>query len=127
MHPLPVLDSPRSINNPEMAGRLAATLGDRPAAMMKAHGAVTVGKSIVEAFVLANYLEENAYRQYMAMQIGKPYVLTDEEVAAARAEALDRKLVQAHLGPLSRQARLSGASRWQTRNDFCWPASWGGR
>ena len=49
-----------------MADRLAATLGDRPAAMMKSHGAVTVGKNLVEAFVLANYLEENAYRQYMA-------------------------------------------------------------
>jgi len=84
MYPLPVLDSPRSINNPEMAQRLAATLGDRPAAMMKSHGAVTVGKNIVEAFVLANYLEENAYRQYMALQIGQPYVLTEEEVKAAR-------------------------------------------
>ena len=86
VHPLPLLDSPRSINNPEMAARLAATLGDRPAAMMKSHGAVTVGKSIVEAFVLANYLEENAYRQYMALQIGTPYSFTDEEVEAAQAK-----------------------------------------
>ena len=54
--------------------------------MMKAHGAVTVGKSIVEAFVLANYLEENAYRQYMAMQIGKPYVFTADEMVAAKAK-----------------------------------------
>ncbi len=82
--PMPVLDSPNSINNREMADRLAATLGDRPAAMMKAHGAVTVGKTIVEAFVLANYLEENAYRQYMALQIGKPYSFTDKEVAMCR-------------------------------------------
>ena len=82
--PMPVLDSPNSINNKAMADRLAATLGDRPAAMMKSHGAVTVGKTIVEAFVLANYLEENAYRQYMALQIGKPYSFTREEVAACR-------------------------------------------
>jgi L-fuculose-phosphate aldolase len=84
VYPMPVLDSPRSINNPEMAKRLAETLGDRPAAMMKAHGAVTVGKNIVEAFVLANYLEENAYRQYMSLQIGKPYVFTAEEVTACQ-------------------------------------------
>jgi ribulose-5-phosphate 4-epimerase/fuculose-1-phosphate aldolase len=84
VYPMPVLDSPNSINNKVMADRLAATLGDRPAAMMKSHGAVTVGKSIVEAFVLANYLEENAYRQYMALQIGKPYSFTPEEVAACR-------------------------------------------
>lgn len=82
--PMPVLDSPNSINNRKMADRLAYTLGDRPAAMMKSHGAVTVGKDIVEAFVLANYLEENAHRQYMALQIGKPYSLTEEEVALCR-------------------------------------------
>ena len=84
VYPMPVLDSPNSINNRAMADRLAATLGDRPAAMMKSHGAVTVGKDIVEAFVLANYLEENAYRQYMAMQIGKPYAFSEKEVALCR-------------------------------------------
>jgi len=82
--PMPVLDSPNSINNRNMADRLAKTLGDRPAAMMKAHGAVTVGKTLLEAFVLANYLEENAYRQYMALQIGKPYAFTEQEVALCR-------------------------------------------
>ncbi len=84
VYPMPVLDSPNSINTRPMADRLAATLADRPAAMMKSHGAVTVGKDIVEAFVLANYLEENAYRQYMALQIGKPYAFTDNEVALCR-------------------------------------------
>ena len=84
VYPMPVLDSPNSINNPVMAGRLAQTLGQGPAAMMKSHGAVTVGKNIVEAFVLANYMEENAYRQYMALQIGKPYVFTEEELALCR-------------------------------------------
>jgi L-fuculose-phosphate aldolase len=82
--PMPVLDSPNSINNKQMADRLATALADRPAAMMKAHGAVTVGKTIVEAFVLANYLEENAYRQYMALQIGKPYSFSEQEVAMCR-------------------------------------------
>jgi len=84
VYPMPVLDSPNSINNRAMADRLAATLGDRPAAMMKSHGAVTVGKDIVEAFVLANYLEENAYRQYMALQSGKPYSFSDKEIALCR-------------------------------------------
>src|SRR5438445_4935958 len=84
VHPVPLLDSPNSINNRAMADRLAATLGPRPAALMKSHGAVTVGKDIVEAFVLANYLEENAYRQYMALQIGKPYVFSEEEISLCR-------------------------------------------
>jgi L-fuculose-phosphate aldolase len=84
VYPVPLLDSPNSINNRPMADRLAATLGDRPAALMKSHGAVTVGKDIVEAFVLANYMEENSYRQYMALQIGKPYVFSEEEIALCR-------------------------------------------
>jgi len=80
VYPLPVLDSPNSINNPEMAKRLTDTLGDGPAALMKSHGAVAVGETIVDAFVLATYLEDNAYRQYMAMQIGTPYCFTAEEI-----------------------------------------------
>src|SRR5437879_3817731 len=84
VYPVPLLDSPNSINNRAMADRLAATLGDRPAALMKSHGAVTVGKDIVEAFVLANYMEENAYRQYMALQIGTPYSFNEEERALCR-------------------------------------------
>jgi ribulose-5-phosphate 4-epimerase/fuculose-1-phosphate aldolase len=92
VYPMPVLDSPNSINNKVMADRLAATLGNRPAAMMKSHGAVTVGKDIVEAFVLANYLEENAYRQYMALQIGKPYSFSEEELALCREKLWNANL-----------------------------------
>lgn len=84
VHPLPVLDSPNSINTPDMSKRLADLLGDKPAALMKAHGAVTTGKSIVDAFVLLTYLEDNAYRQYMSMQIGKPYAFSEEELALCR-------------------------------------------
>ena len=84
VHPLPVLDSPNSINNPEMAKRLTDVLGSRPAALMKAHGAVTTGKSIIDAFVLLTYLEDNAQRQYMAQQIGEPYAFNEEELALCR-------------------------------------------
>lgn len=83
-YPVPVLDSPDSINTREMADKLAATLGKRPCALMKSHGAVAAGRDIVEAFVLANYLEENAHRQYMAMQIGKPYTFSEREQQMAR-------------------------------------------
>ena len=84
VHPVPVLDTPDSINSPEMSDRLNAVLGDRPAALMKSHGAVAVGANITEAFVLIVYLEENARRQYMAAQIGPPYAFSDAEADAAR-------------------------------------------
>jgi L-fuculose-phosphate aldolase len=79
----PVLDTPSSINTRPMADALAKVLGPRASALMKSHGAVTAGKDIVEAFVLAIYLEENAQRQYMALQIGKPYVFDAEDQKAA--------------------------------------------
>src|SRR5258705_12243540 len=52
VYPMPLLDSPNSINTRAMADRLAATLGARPPALMKSHGAVTAGKDLVEAFGL---------------------------------------------------------------------------
>ena len=84
LYPMPVLDSPKSINNKPMADRLAQTLGGHSAALLKSHGGVTVGKSIVEAFVLASYMEENAQRQCMAMQLGEPYHFTAQEMALCR-------------------------------------------
>ncbi|MCG6902807.1 MAG: class II aldolase/adducin family protein [Rhodobacter sp.] len=94
VYPLPVLDTPDSINSVEMSERLNAVLGDRPAALMKSHGAVTVGADIVEAFVLINYLEENAERQYRALQIGQPYCFDDEQIVAARAKLHNPGLFQ---------------------------------
>jgi len=94
VYPVPVLDTPDSINNPEMSDRLNQILGDRPAALMKSHGAVTVGASITEAFVLINYLEENAHRQHMAMQIGEPYCFSDDEMALCRGKLWNAKLFQ---------------------------------
>lgn len=92
VYPLPVLDSPDSINNPVMAKRLTDTLSDRPAALMKAHGAVTTGKTIVDAFVLMNYLEDNAERQYMSAQIGTPYAFSAEELALCREKLWNANL-----------------------------------
>jgi L-ribulose-5-phosphate 4-epimerase len=81
---IPLLDSPLSVNTRPMGERVAATLGDRPAVLLKSHGAVVVGSDIVECFALAAYMEENAHRQYMAMQIGDPYVFSDAEQQAFR-------------------------------------------
>ena len=81
---IPVMDTPLSVNTKTMGERLAATLGSGPAVLLKAHGAVTVGSDVVEACVLAAYLEENSHRQYMAMQIGDPYLFTEDEQRACR-------------------------------------------
>lgn len=94
VHPLHVLDTPNSINSPEMSDRLNAVIGDGPAALMKSHGAVTVGANIIEAFVLIVYLEENARRQYMARQLGAPYVFSQAEIEASQAKLRSPSLFQ---------------------------------
>ena len=63
----------------EMGEQVATALGRGPAVLLKSHGAVIVGSNIVECFALSAYLEENASRQYLAMQIGTPYVFSDAE------------------------------------------------
>lgn len=81
---VPVMDSPLSVNTRAMGERLAATLGGGSAALLKSHGALIVGADMLECFALAVYLEENAYRQYMAMQIGQPYAFSEDEQRACR-------------------------------------------
>ena len=82
--PVPVLDSPLSVNTGSAGERLAATLADRSAVLLKSHGAVVVGSDLDECFALTVYLEENAQRQYMALQVGTPYVLSEEEQQICR-------------------------------------------
>jgi ribulose-5-phosphate 4-epimerase/fuculose-1-phosphate aldolase len=81
---MPVMDSVLSINTKPMGEKLAKILARGPAVLLKAHGVVVVGADIVECFALAAYVEENAYRQYMAMQIGTPYEFSENEQKVSR-------------------------------------------
>ena len=78
---VPTFEETASINTVALAQALAQCLGDRKAALMRRHGAVTVAGSVRDAFVQAVYLEENAHRQYLALQIGTPQALSDDECA----------------------------------------------
>lgn len=81
---VPVLDDPMSISTRAMGETLATTLGDGVAVLLKAHGATLVASDIVACFALAAYLEENAQRQVMAMQIGTPFVFDAAQRLAIR-------------------------------------------
>jgi ribulose-5-phosphate 4-epimerase/fuculose-1-phosphate aldolase len=83
---MPVMNSPMSVNTRDMGEKMVAAMGPNPVVLLKAHGVVAAGESILECFAYAAYVEENARRQYMAMQIGEPYVFSDEEQAACRAK-----------------------------------------
>jgi L-ribulose-5-phosphate 4-epimerase len=89
---IPVMDSPLSVNTRALGEQLASTLAGAQAVLLKSHGAVIVGSDVIEAFVLATYLEENARRQHMALQIGDPYVFSDAEREACRKNLWSRPL-----------------------------------
>jgi ribulose-5-phosphate 4-epimerase/fuculose-1-phosphate aldolase len=89
---MPVMNSPMSVNTREMGEKMVAAMGDNPIVLLKAHGVVAAGESILECFAYAAYVEENARRQYMAMQIGEPYVFSDEEQAACRTKLRTQSL-----------------------------------
>ena len=91
---VPVFDSPLSVNTAPLGQRLAATLAQGPAVLLKSHGAVIAGADLLTAFALSVYLEENACRQYMALQIGEPYVLSEAEQAACRQRLWSAGLFQ---------------------------------
>lgn len=64
---------------------LATTLGQRPVALMRGHGAVVVGASLRQAVFRAVYTEVNANLQAGALRLGTVTFLSDEEAAAAAA------------------------------------------
>jgi ribulose-5-phosphate 4-epimerase/fuculose-1-phosphate aldolase len=74
------------IKTPHLGRSLATTLGGKPAALMRGHGAVVVGDSLMLAVVRSVYLEVSAKLQMQAMLIagpgGKVVYLDEREVAA---------------------------------------------
>ncbi|MFC3882217.1 class II aldolase/adducin family protein [Bacillus songklensis] len=77
---IPVFPKSRSISDFDVADELAEKLGEHSIVLLKAHGAVIVGDNIMETFVRSVFLEENAYRQYMASQLGYAHSLEEEEI-----------------------------------------------
>ena len=106
MGPVQFFDKTASINEKVLGEELAVALGPHRVAMLKSHGAVVVGADVVEAFVLAIYLEETAKRQYMARALGTPYALGAVEVekisANLRKPHLLKKVWDFHHAKLSR-------------------------
>lgn len=94
MGPVQSFPKTASINRRDLAEELAQALGPHRVIVLRSHGAVTVGADVVEAFVLAIYLEETARRQYLARAIGDPRVLTAEEVESIGANLRRPHLLQ---------------------------------
>ena len=112
---VPTFAQTASINSESLGKELAECLGPRKAALMHRHGCVAAAASISDAFVHAVYLEENAHRQYLALQIGTPEVLSADECERIGRNlsrpALLRKVWDYHLGRLRRGDAASGPAQ----------------
>ena len=78
-------DTNMLVETPELGKALAKTLGNKPAVLMRGHGAVIVGKSILEAVARSVYLEVNARVQAQAMAMGQRITYLDDGEVKKRA------------------------------------------
>ncbi len=70
----------RRYGTEELAITAVETCKDSNAVLLANHGIVTCGKSLESAYGLAKGMEYVAEVQVRAMSVGKPYVLSDEEM-----------------------------------------------
>lgn len=86
----PLWDDPRLLRDDDAAARLAAALGSQSAIVMRANGAVVVGRDLTEAVALSWFLEEAARVEVGLMQLGRDgddTLLSAEETAARQVTA----------------------------------------
>jgi HCOMODA/2-hydroxy-3-carboxy-muconic semialdehyde decarboxylase len=82
-------DTNMMIQSPAAARALANTLGQRPVALIRGHGAVVVGDSIRQATFRSYYAEMNGRVLAGAMALGgRVHALNDQEARRAEASAV---------------------------------------
>lgn len=73
----------RTFGSDELAEVTASAMGEARAVLMSNHGLLTCGESLADAFGIAVDVEYVAELQYLSMSIGKPSVLSDEDLKDA--------------------------------------------
>jgi L-ribulose-5-phosphate 4-epimerase len=106
--PVPTYRDPRLVTTPEQGDALAEALGGHYACVMRNHGAAIVGVAVRETFVASVYLEENAIRQHLALQVGEPVGYTDEEIREVAAVNWQDKQIQKAWDYFVSRARREG-------------------
>ncbi|MGW4468324.1 class II aldolase/adducin family protein [Nonomuraea sp. NPDC004354] len=74
---------------PELAANIRAAMEGRQAALMANHGGVTIGATMEQAFEAARLLEWLCEVYVRGLSVGKPVVLTDEQLAAVVERSLN--------------------------------------
>ncbi len=82
---LPVFQSSLMVSTVDAAREVARLLGDHQACHLKNHGVVVVGKTVEEAVISCIDLEDLAHLTMTAESLGKPDVMSTEEIALKKA------------------------------------------
>jgi L-fuculose-phosphate aldolase len=85
-----------------LAAAAIEALGDRTAAILGNHGAISYGASLAEAYDRALLLEWLARVHRLACSRGEPRILTETELAEVAAEMRRRRYGQARGGRAGR-------------------------
>lgn len=85
---IPVHEDSRLILTKDRGMELAKTLGQRRAALLKAHGVVVTGKDVEEMVASSFILEDNAHRAWVSAAIGNPAWLEPNVMAEIEEELL---------------------------------------
>ena len=75
-------DTDMLVKTPALGAALARTLGDKPAVLMRGHGAVVVGDSLPQVVGRSYYLQMDAKLQAQAMALGGDITYLDAAEAA---------------------------------------------
>ena len=71
-----------AIGGKQIGEEILRSIGSSPAILLKSHGVFTIGATVQKALKAAIMTEDVAKTVWLAMQIGKPEPLSDEEVFA---------------------------------------------
>lgn len=93
---IPVHPDPGHVNTPESGRALVETLGDRHAALIRAHGVVVTAESVPALLVDSTHFEENAQTLFRAAALGPVTGLSADEMQSF----LDRFNRDAHVKKL---------------------------
>jgi ribulose-5-phosphate 4-epimerase/fuculose-1-phosphate aldolase len=77
--------------DPTENDRLKRDLGDKWNMLLRNHGAITLGKTVGQAFMAAFYLERACQFQILAQSSGVPIVMPGEETYFAPRQVTDRE------------------------------------
>jgi ribulose-5-phosphate 4-epimerase/fuculose-1-phosphate aldolase len=89
-----------TITDDQLGAEFMQAMGDKRVCLMKGHGITTAGATLEEATVTAIKINELAEMHYHSYVVGKPEVISDEDIAHFKAKVFRKdKGPSVHLNP----------------------------